>query len=135
MIKIIIISTMFLIFLFNIPAFSYEENPEIITDDYKIEKFVTGLNVPIVLDFINNDIFVLQKNDGMIHLIQDDILHDQPILDLEVSNYGEQDLLGITTVENKIYLFYTEAFHDGGLPLEIKYMNILGIMVSSLNQY
>ena len=36
-------------------------------------------------------------------------------MDLEVSNYGEQGFLGITTVDDKIYLFFTEAFHDGGL--------------------
>ena len=66
-------------------------------------------------DFINSDIFVLQKNDGIIHLIQNDNLREEPVLDLEVSNYGEQGLLGITTVNDKIYLFFTEAFHDGGL--------------------
>ena len=113
--KIFFILTVFLFFLSTPSAFSYEEIPEIRTDGYKIEKFVTGLNVPIALDFINNDIFVLQKNDGMIRLIQDDVLHEQPVLDLQVSNYGEQGLLGITTVKNEIYLFFTEAFHDGGI--------------------
>ena len=117
MMKIILISTIFFLFFFNTQAFSYEGTPEIITNGYKIEKFITGLNVPIALDFIDNDIFVLQKNDGMIRLIQDEVLHEQPILDLEVSNYGEQGLLGITAVENKIYVFYTQAFHDGGISL------------------
>ena len=117
MIKIIFISTLFLILFSTSPAFSSEENPEIINDGYKIEKLVTGLNVPIALDFIDNNILVLQKNDGMIRLIQNDVLHEQPVLDLEVSNYGEQGLLGITIVENKIYLFFTEAFHDGGVSI------------------
>jgi len=34
-----------------------------------------------------------------------------------VSNYGEQGLLGITNINSTVYLFYTEAFHDGGLSL------------------
>jgi len=98
-------------------TFAYGEEPELLIGDYKLEKFVTGLNVPITLDFIDNDILVLQKNDGQIRLIQNDILQEQPILDLEVSNYGEQGLLGITTNNDKFYLFFTEAHHDGGLSL------------------
>ena len=95
MIKIIFISTLFLILFSISPAFSSEETPEIINDGYKIEKLVTGLNVPIALDFIDDDIFVIQKNDGMVRLVQNDILQDKPVLNLEVSNYGEQGLLGI----------------------------------------
>jgi hypothetical protein len=134
MFKIIFISILFLIIFSTSTAFSYQENPEIVVDSYKIEKLVTGLNVPIALDFIGNDILVLQKNDGIIRLIENDVLHEQPVLDLEVSNYGEQGLLGITIVENKIYLFFTETFHDGGVSIGKKYMNILGMMVYSLNQ-
>jgi glucose/arabinose dehydrogenase len=105
----------FLFSLFVPQVFSDEKNAEILVDGYKIEKFVTGLSVPVAIDFIGSDIFVLQKNDGNVILIQDDGLHKQSILDLEVSNYGEQGLLGITTVEDKMYLFFTKAFHDGGL--------------------
>ena len=43
---------------------------------------------------------------------------DSPILDVEVSNYGEHGLLGITSVDNSVYLFFTEAYHDGGRALE-----------------
>ena len=43
---------------------------------------------------------------------------DSPVLDVEVSNYGELGLLGITSVEDDVYLFFTEAFHDGGKTLE-----------------
>jgi len=105
-----------LFFFLLIPqSFGIEKNPEILVDGYKIEKYVTDLNVPITIDFINSDMFVLQKNDGLVRLIQNDKLQELPVLDLEVSNYGEQGLLGITTVDDKIYLFFTEAFHDGGI--------------------
>ena len=36
----------------------------------------------------DDDIFVIQKNDGMVRLIQNDILQDKPVLNLEVSNYA-----------------------------------------------
>ena len=91
------------------------QDPEILVDGYKIEKYATGFEVPIAIDFIDSDIFVLQKNNGMIYLIQNGILQEEPILDLEVSNYGEQGLLGITTVDDKIYLFFTESSRDGGI--------------------
>ena len=115
MIKIFSFFVILFFFLLIPQSFGIEKNPEILVDGYKIEKYVTGLNVPITIDFINSDIFVLQKNDGMVRLVQNDKLKEQPILDLEVSNYGEQGLLGITTVGDKIYLFFTEAFHDGGI--------------------
>jgi len=115
MIKIFPFFVILFFFLLIPQSFGSEKNPEILVDGYKIEKYVTDLNTPIAIDFINSDIFVIQKNDGIIHLIQNDNLREEPVLDLEVSNYGEQGLLGITTVDDKIYLFFTEAFHDGGL--------------------
>jgi len=115
MIKIFSFFVILFFFLLIPESFASEKNPEILIDGYEIEKYVTELNVPIAIDFIDSDMFVLQKNDGVIHLIQNGKLKEQPILDLEVSNYGEQGLLGITTVNDKIYLFFTEAFHDGGL--------------------
>ena len=115
MIKIFSFFMLLFFFLLIPQSFGSEKNPEILIDGYKIEKYVTDLHVPIAIDFIDSDMFVLQKNDGIIYLIQNDKLKKQPILDLEVSNYGEQGLLGITTTNDKIYLFFTEAFHDGGL--------------------
>ena len=78
--KIFFISTVFLFSLFVPQVFGDEKNAEILVDGYKIEKFVTGLNVPVAIDFIGSDIFVLQKNDGNVILIQDDGLHKQSIM-------------------------------------------------------
>ena len=70
-----------LFFFLLIPQSFASENPEILIDGYQIEKYVTDLHVPIAIDFIDSDIFVLQKNDGTIHLIQNDKLKEQLILD------------------------------------------------------
>ena len=86
MIKIFSFFVILFFFLLIPQSFGIEKNPEILIDGYKIEKYVTDLNVPITIDFINSDIFVLQKNDGMVRLVQNDKLKEQPILDLEVSN-------------------------------------------------
>ncbi len=95
-----------------------QKAPILFDTDFKIEKFVSGLSVPTTMTFIGNDILVLQKNDGKVKLIQNGMLQDEPVLNVEVSNYGEQGLLGTTSVNSTVYLFFTEAYHDGGLSLE-----------------
>ena len=96
-----------------------EENklPTLLDDDFKIEKFVSGLHVPTTIEFIGDDLLVLQKNDGKVKLIRNGILQPEPVLDVEVSNYGERGLLGITSHDSTVYLFFSEANHDGGLSL------------------
>ena len=96
----------------------YKTIPLILDSDFKIEEYVTGLFVPVNMEFIDNDLLVLEKNTGTVRHIKDNTLLDSPILDVEVSNYGEHGLLGITSVDNSVYLFFTEAYHDGGRALE-----------------
>ena len=96
----------------------YKTIPIILDSDFKIEEYVTGLFVPVNMEFIDNDLLVLEKNTGTVRHIKDNTLLDSPILDVEVSNYGEHGLLGITSVDNSVYLFFTEAYHDGGRALE-----------------
>jgi len=85
--------------------------------NYTVEEYVTGLSSPTTMTFIGDDILVLQKNDGKVRLIQNGILQIDPILDVSVSNNSERGLLGIESVGNDIYLFYTESDVDGGSPL------------------
>ena len=94
------------------------KSPTMLDNDFRIEKFVTGLDLPVTMEFIGNDLLVVQKNDGKVRLIRDNILQSEPVLDVEVSNYGEIGLLGITSNDSTVYLFFQEAFHDGGLMLE-----------------
>ena len=92
--------------------------PTLLDNDFKVEKFVDGLHVPTTIEFLGDDLLVLQKNDGKVRLIRDGILQSESVLDVEVSNYGERGLLGITSKDSTVYLFFTEAYHDGGLALE-----------------
>tara|TARA_B100000686_G_scaffold218019_1_gene225154 strand:- start:9722 stop:11434 length:1713 start_codon:yes stop_codon:yes gene_type:complete len=96
----------------------FKTSPIVLDPDFKIEEFVSGLFVPVNMEFIGNDLLVLEKNSGTVRHIKDNILLDSPVLDVEVSNYGEHGLLGITSVKTNVYLFFTEAFHDGGRALE-----------------
>jgi glucose/arabinose dehydrogenase/plastocyanin len=98
---------------FEKPILEKTINEPIIFDDFKFEKFISGLSVPISITFLDDTLLILQKNDGKVLSFKDGEVNT--ILDLEVSNYGEQGLLGITNVDSTVYLFFTEAFHDGGL--------------------
>ena len=98
--------------------FESRKLPTLLDNDFKVEKFVDGLHVPTTIEFLGDDLLVLQKNDGKVRLIRDGILQSESVLDVEVSNYGERGLLGITSKDSTVYLFFTEAYHDGGLALE-----------------
>ena len=104
--------------LFEINKIDTKKEPIVLDNDFKIKEYVSGLSVPVNMEFLGEDLLVLEKNSGVVRHIKNDKLLDSPVLDVEVSNYGEQGLLGITSVENEVYLFFTEAFHDGGRALE-----------------
>ncbi|MBI3842270.1 MAG: PQQ-dependent sugar dehydrogenase [Thaumarchaeota archaeon] len=91
--------------------------PALKDNDYVIEKFVVGLESPTTIAFEGNDILALQKADGKVRLVRNGILQETPVLDENVTNEGEQGMLGITTVGTKVYLYFTESTHDGGKPL------------------
>jgi glucose/arabinose dehydrogenase len=102
----------------TIKNIDYATIPVIFDSDFKIKEFITDLSVPVNMEFVGNELFVLEKNTGMVRHITNNKLLDKPILDVEVSNYGEHGLLGITSVKNNVYLFFTESYHDGGRALE-----------------
>ena len=104
--------------LFEISKIDTKKEPIVLDNDFKIIEYVSGLLVPVNMEFLGEDLLVLEKNSGVVRHIKNNKLLDSPVLDVEVSNYGEQGLLGITSVENEVYLFFTEAFHDGGRALE-----------------
>ena len=105
---------------FTIPLtdIEFETSPIVLDYDFKITEFASGLFVPVNMEFIGNDLLILEKNSGTVRHVKDNLLLDSPVLDVEVSNYGEHGLLGITSVKNDVYLFFTEAYHDGGRALE-----------------
>ena len=104
--------------LFEISKIDTKKEPIVLDNDFKIIEYVSGLLVPVNMEFLGEDLLVLEKNSGVVRHIKNNKLLDSPVLDVEVSNYGEQGLLGITSIENEVYLFFTEAFHDGGRALE-----------------
>jgi len=98
------------------PVSSFAE--PILTDPkLDVEEYVTGLNFPTTIHFVDEGILVLQKNDGKVLLIKDGVIQADPALDVEVSNQEESGMLGITSVDSTVFLYYTESENDGGEPL------------------
>jgi len=92
--------------------------PDIFDDNFDVEEFATGFFLPTTMTFIENDILVLQKNDGQVfHIKSDGNIQPNPVIDVSVSNMYETGLLGITSKNSSVYLYYTEANEDGGEPI------------------
>jgi len=101
-------------FVLLIPLTAFAE-PSLNVQDLVVEKYVSNLCCMITtMTFIENDILILQKSDGVVRLIQDGVLQDKPVLDVNVDSIGEKGMLGITSVGSSVYLYFTEANEDGG---------------------
>jgi len=106
-----------LIFIFFTLFQAVYAEPVLKDTDFAVEKFVSGIVDPTTMAFEGNDILVLQKTNGQVRLVSDGFLQEKPILDENVTSDGEQGMLGITTTDSKVYLYFTESTHDGGKPL------------------
>lgn len=104
------------IFIFSGAAIlpSYAE-PVMNDTGFVIQPYVTGICCsPTTMAFEGNDILVLSKVSGQVHLFRNGFLQDKPVLQENVTSTGEQGMLGITTVGNKVYLYFTASDKMGG---------------------
>ena len=101
------------VFITIIASFSLSQVyalPIVFDDDYIVEKFATGLEYPITMTFVGEDILVIEKNTGKVIRIQDNGgRYNEPVLDVPVSNTFEAGLVGIASVSNHVYLYFTES--------------------------
>jgi len=101
------------VFITLIASFSLSQvyaEPTVHDDDYIIEKFATGLEYTTTMEFVGGDILVLEKNTGkVIRILENGVILNEPVLDVPVSVTWESGLLGITSVSDKVYLYFTES--------------------------
>jgi len=112
MMKVVLVLIIFVISTPIVFAIPVVQDPALV-----IEEVTTELSSPTSISFVGSDILVLQKNDGKVRLIRDGTLQINPVLDVPVSKNSERGLLGIESVGNDVYLFFTESLMDGGSPL------------------
>lgn len=86
-----------------------QEQPIINDPNLQAEIFVEGLSFPTSMAFIdNNNILILEKEEGTVRLISNGILQEQPVLKVDVNSNNERGLLGIAIMNNMVFLYYTE---------------------------
>ena len=90
------------------PKYSINDN------DFVIEEYASGLHQPTAMEFLGDDMIVLEKNSGKVLLIEDGEINDKPLFDFNVNSYWESGLLGVTVNDNDVYFYLTEAEEDGG---------------------
>lgn len=64
--------------------------------------------------FEGNDILVLEKSSGEVHLIRNGVFVGTPVLKENVTSDVDQGMLGIDVVGKKVYLYFTESSYNGG---------------------
>ena len=85
----------------------YDDN--LILETYSQEFLGWGYTT---MTFVKDDILLLEKS-GSVHLIRDGIKQGNPVLEINVDPVQESGLLGITSVDSTVYLYFTEADDDG----------------------
>ncbi len=88
---------------------------KIYDSNFIVEEFVTGLSQPTAMTFVGDDILILEKNSGYVKLIRDKEIVSKPLLEFEVVSSNESGLLGITSYQNDVYIYVTEA--DDGVKI------------------
>jgi glucose/arabinose dehydrogenase len=81
-----------------------------------------GLSLPTSMAFVaDDDILVLQKNDGRVRRVLGGVLQSGNVLDVAVNAASERGLLGIAvrpgSTPTEVFLYYTEAASEDGAPL------------------
>jgi aldose sugar dehydrogenase len=88
--------------------------PTIKDSRLKSETVADNLSSPTSMGFVGSNVLVLEKN-GSVRLISNGILEDEPVLRVKVQTDSERGLLGITTWNNDVFLYFTELVADGSL--------------------
>ena len=86
------------------------------------EKVVdTGLTAPTTMAFLGPDEFlILERFSGEVKRVVNGVVDPTPVLDVAVNSAVTRGMLGIainTESPPGVFLYYTEAVIDGGLPL------------------
>jgi glucose/arabinose dehydrogenase len=94
-----------------------KETPTMIDSNLTIERVFKGQFEPSSFAFLGNKILVLDRDRGIIKVVQDGLLHPEPALDVNVSTDNFRGLLGIAVynqskslnTNSTVFLYYSES--------------------------
>jgi aldose sugar dehydrogenase len=118
-------------------------NKETMADEYivndpnlKTELVAQGLDYPTTMAFVGkNDILVLEKDKGTVRRILNGQILEKPLLDANVSGFGEDGMVGISVAKGSkenntyVYLYFTQSGND-----TILYNYALDVSARDVNQ-
>lgn len=89
-------------------------DPYVNDTNFAVETVATGLKFPTDMAFLSDDdILVLEKDNGTVRRIVNGTVLQSPLLDVTVATKNERGMLGIDIAENvghtDVFLYYTEA--------------------------
>ncbi len=93
----------------DFPSSSY---PSINNRNFKVQVVTNDIEFPTTMDFLDDDILVLEKNSGIVKRIVNGNTLSEPLLHASVLNQSERGMLGIAAVKAgmnaKVFLYFTE---------------------------
>jgi glucose/arabinose dehydrogenase len=93
--------------------------PTVVDSNLKVEKVTSGIAFPTHMDFLgNDDILVLEKNEGMVKRVINGSVLNYTLLDVPVATSVERGMLGIAVQKinngsTYVFLYFTESEKDG----------------------
>ena len=81
--------------------------------EYEIFQIFEGLEFPTAMDFIGDNMLVIEKHSGkVIRFIEEAdkvLMYREPVLDVSVRYNFYSGMLGITALSDQVFLYYTES--------------------------
>ena len=93
--------------------------PAVSDPNLKIELVTNQIGFPSKMAFLDdNDIVVLEKNEGVVKRVLNGIVQNESLLDVSVANGVERGMLGIAVKKTNssivhVFLYFTESVKDG----------------------
>jgi glucose/arabinose dehydrogenase len=108
-----IIFTIFVGIIFSVTFPNVFGEPVLFDENLVLQKYTSEFGWGYTtMTFVGEDILILEK-DGFVSLIRGGVIQNEPVLEVSVDSDQEKGLLGITNVENTVYLYFTEADKEG----------------------
>ena len=113
LLKPVFIITMIVIAMIGLMVPSVFAEPVLYDENLVLQEYARDIGWGYTtMTFVGDDILLLQKI-GVVSLIRDGVIQEEPVLEIDVNPIRESGLLGVTSVGSTVYLYFTEVDSEG----------------------